>query len=318
MRAVDVNPDLLRRFEQGLDPCHPARSAIPARVLGYGEISTVLEINSVAGYACKRMPMFHNTAELDAYEIVYHDYLDVLQNKIGVAVAPSQLVRVAGNGRITLYLVQEKLPAQSIANNALHHLAGTEVRKLVTAVLQQMRRVFAFNRNPANDVAIGLDAQISNWAIGNFDPQAGELDEPVALVYFDVTTPLLRRHGVEQLDPELFLRSAPSFLVGLIRRLFLEDVVTRYYDLRQVTIDLVANLYKEQRADLVPDVVALANDTLRDEPDFRPIAVKDVAAYYREDAFIWRFYLAARKLDRLLHRSFGRDYPYLLPDKIRR
>ena len=55
--------------------------------------------------------------------------------------------------------------------------------------------------------------------------------------------------GVEQLDPELFLRSAPSFLVWLLRLLFLKDVVDRYYDFHLVAVDLIANFYKEQMRD---------------------------------------------------------------------
>jgi hypothetical protein len=40
----------------------------------------------------------------------------------------------------------------------------------------------------------------------------------------------------------------------IIRLLFLKDVMSRYYDPRQVTIDLIANFYREQRADLVPSL----------------------------------------------------------------
>jgi hypothetical protein len=43
-----------------------------------------------------------------------------------------------------------------------------------------------------------------------------------------------------------------------------------------------------------------------------------VWAYYREDARIWRLYLAFKKVDRFLHRLLGKDYPYILPDKIKR
>ena len=39
-----------------------------------------------------------------------------------------------------------------------------------------------------------------------------------------------RIEGAEQLNAELFLRSAPSFLAWILRLLFLEDVVDRYYD----------------------------------------------------------------------------------------
>jgi hypothetical protein len=135
-------------------------------------------------------------------------------------------------------------------------------------------------------------------------------------------TPLYRVDGTEQLDPELFLRSAPSFLVWIIRLLFLEDVMTRYYDFRQVTIDLIANFYKEQKAELIPVLVETANDFFGEEAaylDIEPITEKDVASYYREDRMIWSLYLSMRKLDRFLHtRLLRREYPYILPGKIKR
>ncbi len=33
---------------------------------------------------------------------------------------------------------------------------------------------------------------------------------------------------------------------------------------------------------------------------------------------MWRLYLAFRKADRALHCLLGKDYPYILPDKIKR
>jgi len=53
-------------FERGLDSIHPERSAIPCRVLGYGEISTVFEIHAAAfdGLAFKRMSIFETPEEL--------------------------------------------------------------------------------------------------------------------------------------------------------------------------------------------------------------------------------------------------------------
>jgi hypothetical protein len=49
-----------------------------------------------------------------------------------------------------------------------------------------------------------------------------------------------------------------------------------------------------------------------------PLTVKEVSAYYREDALIWRLYLAFRKVDRALRLALGREYPYILPAKVRR
>ena len=62
-RPIDLT--LLGEFEQGLNVRWPEKSRIPARVLGYGEISTVLEIQAAPaeGLAYKRMPMFRDEAE---------------------------------------------------------------------------------------------------------------------------------------------------------------------------------------------------------------------------------------------------------------
>jgi hypothetical protein len=131
----------------------------------------------------------------------------------------------------------------------------------------------------------------------------------------------MRREGQEQLDPELFLRSAPSFLVWILRLLFVKDVMTRYYDQRQVTVDLIANFYKEQRPDLVPDLIQVVNEffgTQIARGALEPFTADEIQKYYREDAWIWRLYLAFRRVDRVLHRVLGREYPYVLPGKIRR
>ena len=117
----------------------------------------------------------------------------------------------------------------------------------------------------------------------------------------DTSTPLFRVEGVEQLDTELFLRSAPSFLVWMLRLLFLKDVVNRYYDFRLVAIDLVANFYKEQRPDLIPDAIGAVNRFFAGEAadlGVQPIDEQEVRSYYREDALIWSLYLSMRKVDR--------------------
>jgi hypothetical protein len=131
----------------------------------------------------------------------------------------------------------------------------------------------------------------------------------------------MQKSGLEQLNAELFLRSAPFFLVWILRLLYLEEVLTRYYDFRQVALDLVANFYKEQRADLVPTLVDLVNEsfTAGTQADhFKPLTAQEIASYYKQDAQLWSFYLAARKVDRFLRRLIGKEYPYLLPENIMR
>ncbi len=311
--------EALKAFEAGLDPRHIERSDIPARVLGYGEISTVFAIDAIdSAVAFKRMPMFHSVAEAQAYVALYERAMAVLGDEIGLDVASAEMVRVGSDADayVTLYMLQEKLPADAIVTNALAFLSPEETDRLISAVVAEIDRVFAFNRADGSALALGFDAQLSNWAIRDFDSAEGLADD-IKLVYFDTTTPLMQENGVEQLNPELFLRSAPSFLRWLLRLLFVEDVVTRYYDQRKVLIDLAANLYKEQRPDLVPRVVEIANASLAQSGQ-EAITLKAVESYYREDAFIWRLYLRLRRWDQRLHAGLGREYPYILPGPIAR
>jgi hypothetical protein len=54
------------------------------------------------------------------------------------------------------------------------------------------------------------------------------------------------------------------------------------------------------------------------EANIKPLTAKEIEDYYREDAFIWRIYLAFRKIDRALHGVLGKDYPYILPERVER
>ncbi|HIE17596.1 MAG TPA: hypothetical protein EYP71_05320 [Dehalococcoidia bacterium] len=317
-----INVDLLKEFEAGLNPAHPEKSKIPARVLGYGEISTVFEIEGEPNLACKRMPIFRCREELDHYEAIYHEYNRILNDKIGISVPPYGFASFATDkGYIVCFDIQEKLPAQSFGDKLIHTLGDDDIMVLVRLILRQLKKVWDFNR-ASTSLQIGIDGQISNWAIKNFDPASPHVGAETELYYVDTSTPFIRKEEKEQLDPELFLRSAPSFLLWLIRWLFLEDVMTRYYDFHLVVVDLIANFYKEQRPELIPRLVQVANDFLANEAgtlEVTPITVREVRSYYREDALIWTIFLAMRRLDRWLHeRILSKPYIYTLPGKIKR
>lgn len=324
MKTIGIDLDLLREFERGLDPRRPEQSRMPARVLGYGEISTVfaIEVEGMRGLAFKRLPIFQTEEEMAQYQATYEEYNRLLAEEIGLSLPLyGYAAFLTDTGRPIFYIVQEELPAPSVGNRAIHLLPRQDTLLLVRRVLEELCKVWEFNRRQAR-WQVGIDGQISNWAIESFDPEHPRLDKRARLYYMDTSTPLFRLQGEEQLNPELFLRSAPFFLAWLLRLLFLEDVVNRYYDFHRVAVDLVANFYKEQRPDLIPDSVAVVNEVFsRDAPylGVAPISEAEVRSYYREDAFIWSFYLSARKVDRFLRtRVLHREYPYILPDKIQR
>jgi len=216
--------------------------------------------------------------------------------------------------------LQARLPASSLGNNLIHSLYREDVFNLVSAILLELLKVWRFNSEQTG-VELGIDGQISNWALRS---SGQKLATPGAeqFFYLDNSTPFIRLDGVEQMDAELFLRSAPPFLSWILRLFFLKDVVARYYDLHRVLVDLIANFYKEQLPELIPDLVDVVNNLLRDTDSYlhvEPIQLDEVAAYYREDALIWRLYLSMRRIDQFLRRRvLRRSYPYILPGKIKR
>jgi hypothetical protein len=317
-----IDAGLLERFEAGLDPLNPDLSKISAKIIGYGEMSTIFVISHPGqeNIAYKRMPIFQSSNEMENYERLFAEYSIGLRN-IGINVPESAAARVIPDkGNSVIYNAQERLPSASIGNALIQRLDENFVRLLFLCVLRDLKKVFTFNRERPS-LTFGIDGQISNWAIKDYQ-EGKPVTEKTELFYIDTGTPLIRKDGIEQLNPELFLRSTPSFLVWLIRLFFLEEVMTRYYDFRKVTIDLIANFYKEQRPEFIPMLIETANIFFaREEAQsgIAPLTQKEIVSYYKEDATIWRVYLAFRKIDRFLHlKILRKPYVYILPGKIKR
>ena len=323
--GFDIDFDLLQAFETNLDPHYPESCQVPCHVMGYGEISTVFELKSerMAGLAFKRMSIFESQDELDSYVMAYTEYNQLLEDRVGITL-PEHGHAILNNpgGRPIFYIIQRKVPAYSIGNNAIHLLNRSGVIALFERVLQELNKLWTFNDNqPVNKVS--MDGQISNWVIDKFDPDRKEIEPDAPLLFVDTSTPLYLVEGVEQFDPELILRTMPRLLAVIARQFFLEDVMTRYYDPRKVTIDILANFYKEQRPDLIPELVLVANQFFAHNGskslDIQPIQEKEISDYYREDAIIWSFLASSRRFDRFLSQKIlQREYPYILPGNVKR
>jgi hypothetical protein len=322
--GFEVDFNILQDFEANLDPQTPESCTIPCHVLGYGEISTVFEIkvDSTEGLAFKRMSIFESQEELGRYIKAYLEYNHLIAEEIGIKLPPHGHAIVKNpSGRPIFYILQFKLPAAAIGNNAIHLLNRQGVLILFERVLQELNKLWSFNHRQSK-YQVSLDGQISNWVIKNFDPDTGEIDPDIPLSYVDTSTPVYQVDGVEQFDPELVLRTTPRLLAAIIRQFFLEDVMTRYYDPRKVVVDILANFHKEGRPDLIPELTTAANRFFADgEKEFNvePIQEQEIRDYYREDAFIWSFLSSTRRLDRFLYlKILRREYPYILPGKVER
>ena len=170
MTEIQIDTDLLERFERGLDPAQPERSEVPAMVLGYGEISTVLAIGD-GQVAYKRMPMFADEDEITAYAAAFDAYLAQLQ-EAGIRVTPGTLIPIqqrCGSRRV-VYLVEHSLPAHAIGNQVVRGPQPAEAQRLLQAVLGELSKVYRFNQQQAGAWALGIDGQVSNWVVDAWTP----------------------------------------------------------------------------------------------------------------------------------------------------
>ncbi|MHA1699057.1 MAG: DUF6206 family protein, partial [Promethearchaeota archaeon] len=141
------------------------------------------------------------------------------------------------------------------------------------------------------------------------------------LIYLDTSTPMFRKNGNEAIEPELFLKGVPPVLRKLLHGM-LNEVVDRYYEFRLVINDLIANFYKEQLPEAIPDVIDVVNNFLENEAskyEIPPFTIKEIKNYYKRDKFIWVLFQNLRRFDRFVKtRILKKEYDFYLPHKIKR
>jgi len=287
----------LAELEKRVDHALTTGDESGIEVIGYGEISCVLAWHDGSEpVAAKRLPLFDTGARLDAYRRTFTAYLEAL-GAAGVRVVPSRLESTpAADGRIAGWCLQPLLDPKALATEQLKIANEDTSRRLISQIAD---RILA-----AVGPRLGVDGQLSNWAVA---------DDVV--LYFDVTTPMLRDPtGQELIDFDLFIASLPWALHGLVRRYVLGMILDTYYRPREVLRDLIANFIKEGVADRIPLGLEVVNQRIApalEEPEVR--------RYYRQDATMYAILQRLRRLDRTWQRRLRRrQYPFLLPGKVER
>jgi len=320
---VKINEDLLRDLENTIDTIHPERGKIPIKILGFGEISVVIEfVNDPENIAYKRLPIFDNEKQVRRYIKAYNEYNKILKEYIGLNIPDYGAFWLKNpEDRIVMYCAQKKVSTDSIGNKIIHELDDHDVKKLVLFIMRELKKVWLFNKKSKN-IKVGFDGQISNFALIGYNSTNPKVPEDPKFLYLDTSTPMYRKNGAEAMEWELLFKSAPSFLRFILKTLFMQDLVDRYYDWRQVTIDLIANFFKEQKPELIPEIIRVVNDFFNREAkefNLEPITLKEVQSYYNFDKFIWELLLKVRKFDRFLKtKLFRKKYDFYLPEKIKR
>ncbi len=309
------------------------REDLKLKILGYGEISTVMQTMhgstlsqsfiktkiAESDWVWKRMPPIDTLNDVEALKKVYHEYREILTKKIGIQVPEQQFRYFKTNGWYTVYAGQKKVNPQMVGNFLVKRLDERNAVTLFNKILAELKKWYSFNMSDSS-LKVGIDGQISNWVLLSADGALNYVGENDTLLYIDTSTPLYRIDGIEQLNAELFLKNTPWFLRAIIRALFLQEVLDRYYDLRSIVIDCIANLYKEKRNDLIPAFIKAANYFFASiDESILPLTPDEIAKYYKSDAFIWRLFQFARRIDKFVTEViFRKKYIYRLPEKIER
>jgi hypothetical protein len=287
-----IDPDVLGQLESDVVASLSGDSSVHLDILGYGEISTVLRADGIAGVvAAKRLPKMTRD-QLRAYSETLSRYLHDLSAR-GVTPVDSAVFSV-GSDPFTPYCVQ---PFQPL-------LLVDELREADDATIDRRVQRLVEIVVGAVDGWLGLDGQVSNWAVDGDD-----------LVYIDVTTPLLRDGaGKDELEADLFLASLPWAMRGVVKRLLLDEILSHYYDPRAVLLDMAGNLHKERLPHVIDPLLMAANRVVSP-----PITPDQAMAYYRSDARMWELLQRLRKADRWWQMTARhRSYPFLLPGEIDR
>jgi hypothetical protein len=320
-----VNVEPLEKFERSLDTWHPDRSDMPVNILGFGEMSAVIEFPGTPEYAdtiFKRLPIFQTDEEAAEYESICREYIALL-GEAGIRVPHTDFAPVrVRDDLIVFYVSQRKISPECFGNCILHRMDEKQAALFLERVLREIAKVWEFNYKNRGDLEITLDYQLSNWAVagGVCGPDCDWDDAPLCNI--DVATPFVRRNGREGMNPRLLLRACPPPLRAVLDAFVVDEVVARYYDPRKSVIDIVANYIKEEREDLIPGALRTANSFFSNHPltrNVREITLREIYEYYREDAAIWVIYLESKKLDRFIKTKIrGVPYDFILPEKVKR
>ena len=307
----------LRRFEEQLDPAQPTAGDASVEIVGYGEVSTAFALAALPHAICKRMAGFRDERTVARYTDVVRCYIDWL-TQLGIAVADTQLVPVCTRaGGHVVYLVQPRLPAAGLGHHLLRQADDTTLCACLDAVLAIIGTLMRRNRAATDARTITVDAQLSNWY---FDVRDGGVGAPLL---FDVGTPYMRLHGVDEVGVDIFLAPIPPVIRWYYRRQrAVERYLDDYFDTRHILLDLLGNFYKEGRPDRIPMALGHVNRWLATTGADLDAATLDAAAverYYAKDAAALELFLKARRVDRFIRtRILRQRYNFILPGPIRR
>ncbi|MCX7733193.1 MAG: DUF6206 family protein [bacterium] len=298
---------VLKEFESIANFENPEKSKIPFEILGYGEISVVISIKGLESFVLKRLPIFRNYEECLYYKGIFDEYGAILKEKVGLRI-PKQFGVIIRSREPVFYSVQERLSNNWLCQQIFNSIDSLDSQKLTDGIISEIYKVCNFNNSHKEKYKIGIDGQLSNWALEN--GKEGLNQKNPHFIYLDTSTPLIKENGREKIPADNFLMSIPPALKFFVKKLFLKEVLERYYDCRSVILDFSSNLMNEKNTKNVKNSLKLISEKYG-------IKLQEIISYHKRDYIIWRTFLTLRKIHRLiLTNVLHRKYRFLLPPEI--
>ena len=202
---IKVDREFLQEFEAKLDTRHPEKGEYAINMLGFREISIVVEVlhGDLKGLALKRSPIFDTVAQVEQHIKAYNEYNRILRDEIGLNFPDYGTEWVYTDPKkkktISLYCIQKKHDPKSVCHHLIHQLSHKEeIEQLVLLIMKELHKVFKFNQTQ-DEVQVGIDGQISNWILDKYEVSK-RVYETSKLLYIDTSTPMVKINGKSMMD----------------------------------------------------------------------------------------------------------------------
>lgn len=288
---MEVDTQFLEEFEEQLDPLRPEKSPIPAKLMGVGRLSNTYQIleegQELILYT--RMPFFDTLPRMDAYEKLYIRHNQQLK-EIGLDLPEYGSTRIQKKGGQTvLYLFRKRQPPTATAVGIISRVTNAECFALARQILREINKVWKFNIKNRSRLEVSIDGRLSNWSVPGMVSATSKVDAKTELQYVPDGTPLMRENETELLDPELFFLRAIEVVKPIMKRRHLRDVLARFYDMRRICIDMLAD-FMRARSNIFSGVVDVANQFLSEEAAVERLLsiTPEEVMQYTADAFSWK------------------------------
>jgi hypothetical protein len=259
-------------------------------IIGAGELACVV---SVDGFACKRLPPMQDFGRLEAYGALLHDYIQAL-TRLDIPVIDSAWHTVTGANDHVGYILQPRVEAKSLLPAVMSGQSESDALEMLSVILDHVDNCV--------EAGVGIDPQISNWALMNGRP-----------TLLDVTTPMLRdEQGKDLLDTEVFVVMLPILIRGFVRRFMISDILNKNFEKHGILLDLIGNIENYDLGHLTEPFLPAVNARLPE-----PLTLAEIQSYRREERWTWWAIRKALRIEQFWQRRIRNQATlHLLPSEF--